>query len=82
MATTLERASFANQLGAHINLKFDNPAGIAAGQTLTVTTPPLNGAKAITMFVEKLLPFGSASGMVLSIPVSGVLLLPKGSAVV
>lgn len=81
MATTLERASFGNGLGAKINLKFDVPTGIVPGTALTITTPPLNGSKVVTCNVVRLLPYGSAVAEVTSVPTSGLLVIPKGSAV-
>jgi hypothetical protein len=79
MATTLERASFAAPLGGYVNLKFDVPTGIAAGQTLTVTKPD---GSTLTGLVKKLLPYGSAQIQVTACSkYSGTQLLPKGSAV-
>lgn len=81
MATTLERATFANQVGAHINLKVLAIGTIAVGNTLTITTTPLTGSKIATVIVEKLLPFGSLGARVVTTPVSGILLFPLGSGV-
>jgi hypothetical protein len=79
MATTLERASFGNPISGWIKVKFDNPAGIAAGNTLTFTKA--DGA-ILTGTVTRLLSSSSAYVNVLtSNRPSGVLLLPKGTAV-
>ena len=80
MATTLERASFGIQPGGKTNLKFIDPTGIVAGNTLTVTTPPPY-SKVMTVSVLKLLPYGSAKVKVLTTSTSGILVLPKGSTV-
>lgn len=80
MATTLERASFGKPNSGWLNVKFDNAAGIAAAQTLTFTRG--DGATVVGV-VQKLLPYGSAYVSVTSSNrPSGVLLLPKGTAVV
>jgi hypothetical protein len=80
MATTLERASFANQPGMRVNLKLNAMGTIAVGDTLTVTTlPPYS--KVMTCIVRKFLPFGSLKASVLTTAVSGILILPKGSSV-
>jgi hypothetical protein len=79
MATTLERDSFAAPIGAVIQLKFDNPTGIAAGNTLTVTKPD---GTTLAGTVTMLLPYGSAKVRVTACSKpSGMLRLPKGSAV-
>ena len=79
MATTLERASFSSPLNGWIKVKFDNATGIAAGNTLTFTKA--DGA-ILTGTVQKLLPYGSAYVNVATVNrPSGILLLPKGTAV-
>jgi hypothetical protein len=76
--TTLERASFGNQPLGRINLKLVTTAGVAVGDTMTVTTA--NGA--ITGTVTK---FIGSTGLKLKVVSqtrpSGTLLLPKGSTV-
>lgn len=78
MATTLERASFANQPRGTINLKLDAPGVIAVGDTLTITTPK---AQVMTAQVTQFLPYGSLKAKVLTTTTSGILVLPKGSTV-
>jgi hypothetical protein len=79
MATTLERASFAAPIGAVMRMKFDNPAGIAAGNTLTITLPD---GSTLAGNVTKLLPYGAAKMRVTTCSrLSGLLLIPKGSTV-
>ena len=82
MATTgtfLERASFANQAGGRVNLKLVSTAGVAVGDTMTVTKPD---GSTLTGTVKK---FIGSTGVKLGVTVvskpSGLLLLPKGSTV-
>ena len=82
MATTgtfLERASFANQAGGRVNLTLVSTAGVAVGDTMTVTVP---GGATLAGTVKK---FIGSTGLNLGVTVvskpSGLLLLPKGSAV-
>jgi hypothetical protein len=79
MATTLERASFANQPGGRVNLTLVSTGIIAVGDTLTVTTP--SGAT-LAGTVRK---FIGSTGLKLGVTQvskpSGLLLLPKGSSV-
>jgi hypothetical protein len=82
MATTgtaLECASFANQAGGRVNLTLVSTAGVAVGDTMTVTTP--SGAT-LAGTVKK---FIGSTGLKLGVTVvskpSGLLLLPKGSTI-
>jgi hypothetical protein len=82
MATTgtfLERAAFANQAGGRVNLTLVSTAGVAVGDTMTVTVP--NGAT-LAGTVKK---FIGSTGLKLGVTTvskpSGLLLLPKGSAI-
>ena len=78
MATTLERASFANLKYGRCNVKVVDPAGIVVGQVMTITTP----IGTMTGTVKKFC--GSTSlklgDLVFNRP-SSFLLLPKGSAI-
>jgi hypothetical protein len=77
--TTLARASFGNQPIGRINLKLVTTAGVAVGDTMTVTTA--SGA-AITGTVAKFIGTTSLKLKVASqTRPSGTLLLPKGSTV-
>ena len=75
MATTLERASFANLKYGRCNIKVVDPTGIVVGQVMTITTN--NGA--MTGTVKKFI--GSTSlklgDLTFNRP-SSFLLLPKG----
>lgn len=76
--TTLERASFANLKYGRTNLKLVTTAGVAVGDSMTVTT----AQGAITGTVKKFI--GSTSlklGDVTFNRPSGTLILPKGSPV-
>ena len=77
--TTLERASFANQMGARVNLTLVSTAGVAVGDTMTVTK--LDGSTLVGT-VKK---FIGSTGLKLGVTVvskpSGLLLLPKGSSI-
>jgi hypothetical protein len=82
MATTgtfLERASFGNQAGGRVNLTLVSTAGVVVGDTMTVTV--LGGAT-LAGTVKK---FIGSTGLKLGVTTvskpSGLLLLPKGSAV-
>ena len=82
MATTgtfLERASFANQAGGRVNLKLVSITGVAVGDTMTVTKPDGSTLQGV---VKK---FIGGAGVKLGVTIvnkpSGLLLLPKGSAV-
>jgi hypothetical protein len=79
MATTLSRASFAAPLGHYVRLKFVDPTGIAVANSLTVTKAD---GTTLSGTVTQLLPFGRAVLKVTACSKpSGMLLLPKGSAV-
>jgi hypothetical protein len=83
MATTLERASFANQAGGRVNLTLVSTAGINVGDTMTVTVGSGQSAGAtLTGTVKK---FIGSTGIKLGVTVvskpSGLLLLPKGSPI-
>jgi hypothetical protein len=77
--TTLERASFANQAGGRVNLTLVTTAGVAVGDTMTVTKPD---GSTLTGQVKK---FIGSTGLKLGVTSvskpSGLLLLPKGSTV-
>jgi hypothetical protein len=76
--TTLERASFGNQPLGRINLKLVTTAGVAVGDTMTVTT----AQGAITGTVTKFIGSTSLKLKVASqTRPSGTLILPKGSPV-
>jgi hypothetical protein len=79
MATTLERYSFAKPINSYVRLKVVDPTGIAVGNSLTVTKPD---GTTLTGTVNQLLPLGQ---LVLKVTASskpsGMLLLPKGSAI-
>jgi hypothetical protein len=77
--TALARASFANQAGGRVNLKLVTTAGVAVGDTMTVTKPD---GSTLTGVVKK---FIGTTSLKLSVTAaskpSGLLLLPKGSTV-
>lgn len=77
--TTLERASFANQPLGKVNLTLVSTAGVAVGDTMTVTIP---GGYAL---IGNVLKFIGSTGLKLKVQSlsrpSSFLLLPKGSAV-
>jgi hypothetical protein len=77
--TALERASFANQAGGRVNLTLATTAGVAVGDTMTVTKPD---GSTLTGTVKK---FIGSTGLKLGVTSvskpSGLLLLPKGSTV-
>lgn len=79
MPTTLERSTFATPIGGTIRVKYDNPTGIAVGASQVITKPD---GTTLTGTVQQILPYGSAmlSVIACSKP-SGMLILPKGSAV-
>ena len=76
--TTLERASFSNQPGGRVNLTLVSTAGVAVGDTMTVTT----AQGAVTGVVKK---FIGSTGLKLGVTSmtrpSGTLILPKNSPV-
>ena len=78
MATTLERASFANLKYGRTNVKVTDPTGITVGQVMTITTP----AGTMTGTVKK---FIGSTGLKLGDLTfnrpSSFLLLPKGSPI-
>ena len=77
--TALERAAFGNQAGGRVNLTLVTTAGVAVGDTMTITVP---GGATLVGTVKK---FIGSTGLKLGVTVvskpSGLLLLPKGSAV-
>ena len=77
--TFLERAAFGNQAGGRVNLTLVTTAGVAVGDTMTVTVP--SGAT-LAGTVKK---FIGSTGLKLGVTVvskpSGLLILPKGSAI-
>ena len=77
--TALERASFAAPIGMRVNLTLVSTAGVAVGDTMTVTKPD---GSTLTGLVRKFI--GSTSlklAVTGSSKPSGLLLLPKGSTV-
>jgi hypothetical protein len=82
MATTgtaLERASFANQAGGRVNLTLVSTAGVAVGDTMTVTKP--DGSTLIGVVRKFIGSTGVKVGVTVVSKPSGLLLLPKGSLV-
>jgi hypothetical protein len=83
MATTLERAAFANQAGGRVVLTLVSTGIIAVGDTLTVTIN--SGASAGATLAGTVKKFIGANQLKLGVTSvskpSGLLLLPKGSAV-
>jgi hypothetical protein len=82
MATTgtaLERASFANQAGGRVNLTLVSTAGVAVGDTMTVTKP--DGSTLIGTVKKFIGSTGVKVGVTVVSKPSGLLLLPKGSLV-
>jgi hypothetical protein len=83
MATTLERAAFANQAGGRVLLTLVARGAIAAGDPLTVTVGSGQSAGAtLTGTVKKLIGANMLKlGVTAVSKPSGLLLLPKGSGV-
>ena len=83
MATTLERAAFANQPGGRVLLTLVSTGTIAVGDTLTVTVG--SGQSAGATLAGTVKKFIGANMLKLGVTTvskpSGLLLLPKGSAV-
>ena len=77
--TFLERAAFGNQAGGRVNLTLVTTAGVAVGDTMTITVP---GGATLAGTVKK---FIGSTGLKLGVTVvskpSGLLLLPKGSSI-
>lgn len=79
MATTLERNAWIHGKNSHTNLKFVAPGTIAVGNNLTLTTPK---GKIVLATVEQLRPYSGAKVKITQVPTSGILVLPKNTAVV
>jgi hypothetical protein len=78
MATTLERNAWIHGKSSHTNLKFVALGTIAVGNNLTLTTPK---GQIVLATVEDLRPYGSAKVKITQVPTSGILVLPKNTAV-
>lgn len=81
MATTgtfLERAAFGNQAGGRVNLTLVTTAGVAVGDTMTITVPGATLVGTVKKFIGST---GLKLGVTSVSKPSGLLLLPKGSAV-
>ena len=78
MATTLERASFANLKYGRTNITLASLAGITVGQVMTVTTPKGTMTGTVKKFIGSTgIKLGDST---FSVP-SSFLLLPKGSPI-
>lgn len=73
MATTLERASFAGQIGSQIVLKLVDATGIAVGASIPIGSSG-------TGVVTQILPYNSVRVRITAGPTSGALLIPRGTA--
>ena len=82
LATSLTRAAFIEPPNTLFNCKLLSDTGATPGTTITLTTPALNGAKVVTAVIKQNLPFGRVRCMPVTIPPSGIQVLPKGTSVV
>ena len=82
LATSLIRAAFIEPPNTLFNCKLASDTGATVGLTITLTTPAVNGAKVVTAKIVYNLPNGRVRCMPVTIPPSGIQILPKGTTVV
>jgi hypothetical protein len=82
LATALSRAAFIEPPNTLFNCKLLSGTGATPGVTITLTTPAVNGAKVVTALIQQVLPNGRIRCMPVTIPPSGIQILPKNTTVV
>jgi hypothetical protein len=82
LATALSRAAFIEPPNTLFNCKLLSDTGATVGLTITLTTPALYGSKVVTAVIKQNLPFSRVRCMPVTIPLSGIQILPKGTQVV